>query len=215
MTTPLSPAQLERLRRDAKKRAREKSITHRAALNELAVERGYRNWDLLAKANKAQPSSTSQPFADVYKQAVRQLGLRKPPSMDDVIQAMKSRCNSYKYRSDEGPGRDDKHSDRPIESRAARLVASHILYAAGTGMRLGTELSVLRHNPPVTASDYLNSSIAMEALQREDSAEQASAIEGETSFACAQIPKLLGHSTESSLHRYSGAHALRLRRSSG
>lgn len=53
MTTPLSKSQLERLRRDAKRLAREKSIHLWEAQQELATERGYRNWSLLVEASNA------------------------------------------------------------------------------------------------------------------------------------------------------------------
>lgn len=49
MSTPLSPAQIEQLRRNAKRLARTLSIPHSEALDRLAVQQGFRNWSLLSK----------------------------------------------------------------------------------------------------------------------------------------------------------------------
>jgi hypothetical protein len=49
MSTPLSLAQIEQLRRNAKRLARTLSIPHSEALDRLAVQQGFRNWSLLSK----------------------------------------------------------------------------------------------------------------------------------------------------------------------
>ena len=49
MATSFSPAQLERFRREAKKRSRELSINHSEALDRIAVQNGFTNWSLLSK----------------------------------------------------------------------------------------------------------------------------------------------------------------------
>lgn len=45
----LSPVQLERLRREAKKLKRELGITHSEALDRIAARYGFANWSQLAK----------------------------------------------------------------------------------------------------------------------------------------------------------------------
>ncbi|NIF82653.1 hypothetical protein F3J24_03905 [Comamonas sp. Tr-654] len=49
MATPLTPAQVEQLKRLAKKLAREQSIPLHEAQRRLAAENGYENWSLLHK----------------------------------------------------------------------------------------------------------------------------------------------------------------------
>lgn len=62
MSTPLSPAQIEQLRRNAKRLARTLSIPHSEALDRLAEQQGFRNWSLLSKhtskPSKARPESS-------------------------------------------------------------------------------------------------------------------------------------------------------------
>jgi len=53
MATSFSPAQLECFRREAKKLSRELSITHSEALDQIAVQNGFRNWSLLSKHSSA------------------------------------------------------------------------------------------------------------------------------------------------------------------
>lgn len=52
MTTSLSAAQLKRLRRDAKKIARDNSIALNEAHQQLASKCGFPNWPLMARAAK-------------------------------------------------------------------------------------------------------------------------------------------------------------------
>lgn len=62
MSTPLSAAQIEQLRRNAKRLARTLSIPHSEALDRMAVQQGFRNWSLLSKhtskSSKAGPEPT-------------------------------------------------------------------------------------------------------------------------------------------------------------
>lgn len=73
MTTPLSEAQLERLRRDAKRIARDKSIPLSEAQQQLAVQRGFKNWSLMASATNTVgaaatlPPRTATPVAPVER----------------------------------------------------------------------------------------------------------------------------------------------------
>ena len=55
MTTHLTAAQVERLRRDAKKLAREKSLSLHEAQQQLASERGFTNWSLMIRASSPAP----------------------------------------------------------------------------------------------------------------------------------------------------------------
>ncbi len=49
MATSFSPAQIEYIRREAKKVSRELSVTHSEALDRIAARHGFKNWSLLAK----------------------------------------------------------------------------------------------------------------------------------------------------------------------
>ena len=49
MQTSYTTTQIERLKREAKKRSRATDLTHTQALDLVAVEHGFRNWSLLAK----------------------------------------------------------------------------------------------------------------------------------------------------------------------
>ncbi|WP_052224104.1 YozE family protein [Comamonas testosteroni] len=68
MTTPLTPAQVEQLKRRAKKLAREESIPLHEAQRRLAVENGYENWSLLhkhrASTDKVAPSVRAIPVVE-------------------------------------------------------------------------------------------------------------------------------------------------------
>ncbi|WP_112184181.1 YozE family protein [Ralstonia sp. GX3-BWBA] len=68
MTHAVSTAQLEQLRRDAKRLAREKSIALHEAQDRVAAERGFKNWSLLARSVAAPvrgtPRGSAPPFVD-------------------------------------------------------------------------------------------------------------------------------------------------------
>lgn len=68
MTTHLTAAQVERLRRDAKKLAREKSLPLHEAQRQLASERGFTNWSLMIRASS--PASEPQRPSDLPEAAV-------------------------------------------------------------------------------------------------------------------------------------------------
>lgn len=64
MHTPLTAAQAEQLRRDAKRLARDESIPLNQALDRLAVAHGFRNWSLLSKhSSKAGVTPAPSPSA--------------------------------------------------------------------------------------------------------------------------------------------------------
>lgn len=73
MTTFISAAQLDQLRRNAKRLGRTLSIPHGEALDRMAAERGFKSWSLLAKHSvgntnsptaSLEPPSQAQPPAD-------------------------------------------------------------------------------------------------------------------------------------------------------
>lgn len=77
-----TPTQIEQLKRDAKRTARDRSITHAVALDQIAATCGYSNWSLLAKhissrqmgATPPQAKCLSHIFlrtADAMRQAMR------------------------------------------------------------------------------------------------------------------------------------------------
>lgn len=55
MSSYLSPNDVERLRREAKKASKSEGITHTQALDREAVKLGYRNWALLQQASPSSP----------------------------------------------------------------------------------------------------------------------------------------------------------------
>lgn len=63
MHTSLSAAQVEQLRRNAKRLGRTLSISHSEALDRVAAQHGFRNWSLLSKRSSARtaPSGTLSP----------------------------------------------------------------------------------------------------------------------------------------------------------
>lgn len=56
MTHPLTPAELDQLRRNAKRQSRERNLSHTQALDEQAREKGFSNWSTLAKQVNKQVS---------------------------------------------------------------------------------------------------------------------------------------------------------------
>lgn len=66
MVSAITPTQFENLKREAKRRKRASaSLSHSAALDEIALEHGYANWSLLAKSINAEPTTIvdSRPVA--------------------------------------------------------------------------------------------------------------------------------------------------------
>lgn len=89
MTTPLHQAQIEQIRRDAKRRSHELNIPLHQAQNEMAAQRGYANWSLMMKHRiPAQAASTialplTQPFhfvrsLDEMRVATRRTRIKTP-----------------------------------------------------------------------------------------------------------------------------------------
>jgi hypothetical protein len=120
MVASLSPAQLERFRREAKKLSRELSITHSAALDRIAVRLGFQNWSLLAKR-----SSSNDPLP-VSSASVRPVPKERYYLHGDVVEGNPTRC--YCVRCDllvelshfegEGYHADGKDGERYLASLA-------------------------------------------------------------------------------------------------
>lgn len=63
MTAQYTPAQIEHFKVVAKRASRQSGSTHTSALNELAVSKGFKNWQMLMRATAAaQPASGFKPF---------------------------------------------------------------------------------------------------------------------------------------------------------
>lgn len=62
MTTSLSSAQLDQLRRNARRLGRTLSIPHSEALDRIAAQQGLKNWSLLSKHSAPAPTATSAPL---------------------------------------------------------------------------------------------------------------------------------------------------------
>jgi hypothetical protein len=63
MTTSISAAQAEQLRRNAKRLSRTLSIPHNEALDRIAAQHGFKNWSLLAKHSATVSGSCLAPTA--------------------------------------------------------------------------------------------------------------------------------------------------------
>lgn len=88
MAMSFLPPQLERFRREAKKLARELSITHSEALDQIAVKNGFTNWSLLSKHSSAPPAVTTV----VPPMPARPLGARRYYLHGDVVEGDPSKC---------------------------------------------------------------------------------------------------------------------------
>ncbi|HEY8875983.1 MAG TPA: YozE family protein [Roseateles sp.] len=128
MTTPLSEAQLERLRRDAKRIARDKSIPLSEAQQQLAVERGFKNWSLMASATNtvvaatAPPPRTATPVAPVERPFwLSRLYLHGDASEDEPGGYFCVRCDAMRPIEHFQPGGD--HGDQTVNFE--RFLYSH------------------------------------------------------------------------------------------
>lgn len=122
MAMSIPPAQIERLRRQAKKLGRERSTTHSEALDRIAVQNGFANWSLLAKHNGAPPASTppSRPAQSRPVGSVRQY-LHGDVSEDDTSLCYCARCDDFFPHSHLLPNshhKDGKDGDRFLSSLA-------------------------------------------------------------------------------------------------
>jgi len=68
-----TPAQIEQLKRAAKKLTRTSSLTHAEALDRLAVENGFKNWSLLTKHSNRSTSVHSVPSVPALSVAAAKL----------------------------------------------------------------------------------------------------------------------------------------------
>ncbi|NHF67482.1 YozE family protein [Xanthomonas hortorum] len=96
MANSLSPAQIIRIKRQAKKFARENSLTHAEALDRAAAEHGFANWSLLSKARGApggRPKVT--PEAPVGRAATRYY-LHGDQDEEDPSTYYCARCDSFR-----------------------------------------------------------------------------------------------------------------------
>ncbi len=128
MTTPLSEAQLERLRRDAKRIARDKSIPLSEAQQQLAAERGFKNWSLMASAtNKvaakaAPPLLTATPVAQAERPSwVSRFYLHGDASEEEPGRYFCVRCDDMHPIEHFQPG--GEHGDQTINFE--RFLYSH------------------------------------------------------------------------------------------
>lgn len=95
MANSLYPEQIARIKRQAKKLVRERSITHAEALDKAAAEHGFANWSLLSKARVApadRPKLITQAAAG---QAATRYYLHGDQDETDPFVYFCARCDSF------------------------------------------------------------------------------------------------------------------------
>lgn len=121
----------------------------------------------MRSGGSSEPAPTAAPadpaYAAVYARAVAQLGLSDAPSTEDVLKVLRGDYKPQELRLGVNQPPGDEQLARAVESRAARLVAACIVYAAHTGRRLGESLPILQHYSPSMTEAYLNSCISDES----------------------------------------------------
>ena len=129
MTTSLTAAQIERLRRDAKKLAFEKSLPLHEAQQLLASERGFTNWSLMVRASSPAPAPP-QPSPGLA--AIAQMMGHAPKAMtrfyihgdahrDEAGRYFCVRCDDMKPGEHFQPG--GEHADQKVNFE--RFLHSH------------------------------------------------------------------------------------------
>jgi hypothetical protein len=106
----ISPAQIERLKREAKQVARNSNLAHNQALDQKAADNGYANWSLLMKHNATASVVSPPPFRFVRTPAEMQLALRRVPEprfglriyaarslVDDICRSFVSAHNAVEF----------------------------------------------------------------------------------------------------------------------
>ncbi len=138
MTAAPSKSQIQRLRRAAKKLAAEMGISHLAALHQLATDRGYADWSQVARAKNTTPAAGPAPvaanprFASLYERAIAQLGLRNPPTQQEVVEAMQERPAKNRSASGHAVSGESLTPSTRTSSRAARRVAAIVCWSMCT-----------------------------------------------------------------------------------
>lgn len=136
LTTPLSKSQIQRLRRKAKRLALEQDVPHLSVLHELATERGYADWSRLLRAAKAMPVPRPEPadaqpvdakFESAYERTVAQMGLRNPPSLQEVLEAMNRRPSKCRSAHREDSAQEVLTPTQMTRFNAARRIAVAIV----------------------------------------------------------------------------------------
>lgn len=136
LTTPLSKSQIQRLRREAKRLARERDTPHLTVLHELAAKRGFTDWSQLLRAAKAATSvppgqlapasenaSAAVDVISAYQRAVAQLGLQNPPSLQEVRDAMQLRPLKVRGAHRDTAEREALTEEQMAAYRTARRIA--------------------------------------------------------------------------------------------
>jgi uncharacterized protein YozE (UPF0346 family) len=90
------PLQLERFRREAKKLARELSITHSEALDRIAVKNGFTNWSLLVKHSSPSGPVIALPAAPARPPGSIRYYLHGDVVEDDPAQCYCARCDLFR-----------------------------------------------------------------------------------------------------------------------
>lgn len=135
MTFRLSKSRIQRLRREARRRARQRDISHLTVLHELAAEHGFADWSQLLRVSNAtlatrpesavaahtEPADTSPRVVSSYKAVVAQLGLRNPPPLREVLEVMDGKAWKRGRAADQAP------AEATFGTKAARNIASLML----------------------------------------------------------------------------------------
>lgn len=90
-----SPAQITRIKRQAKKLVRETAITHAEALDRAAAAHGFANWSLLSKASVAPGGRLERATKDAGSRAATRYYLHGDQDEDDPSVYYCARCDSF------------------------------------------------------------------------------------------------------------------------
>ncbi|MEQ7884102.1 YozE family protein [Xanthomonas hortorum] len=95
MANSLSPAQITRIKRQAKKLVRETSITHAEALDRSATAHGFANWSLLSKACVAPDGRPELATKEAIRRAAIRYYLHGDQDEEDPSTYYCARCDSF------------------------------------------------------------------------------------------------------------------------
>ncbi|QYD69269.1 hypothetical protein KZJ38_02475 [Paraburkholderia edwinii] len=126
MSNPLSAAQVEQLRRNAKRLARQEAIPLHQAQDHLARQHGFSNWALLTKHTPAHPAI--KPKLTVQADSRRRYYFHGDRNEDDVSRYYCAQCDLFRpldhFAIEHGPRTVERYI-RELESLDSRPTSWH------------------------------------------------------------------------------------------
>ncbi len=119
MANSLSPAQITRIKRQAKKLVRETSITHAEALDRAAAAHGFANWSLLSKVSDAPGSRPELATKEAVRLAAIRYYLHGDQDEEDPSTYYCALCDSFccpDHFQNDALHRGQSHEMRYLES---------------------------------------------------------------------------------------------------